>query len=175
MIRSGRDICAVVRRMSPAELKRAVNSSRDRGARRIRKIGRRKGQGGRVGLGLNLPTLSRRARGRSYTHTYVQEGASQDFPGLVKRPWDDAESSLCRTVRARHAASQTHAHKCVAPKRKTQKPRHVGRSLSSRGPLWQKNAGDKIAQPLHRRNPTLRVEKQDPHCMSRSSIGFVYV
>lgn len=132
MIRSGRDICAVVRRMSPAELKRAVNSSRDREARRIRKIGRRKERGGRVGLGLNLPTLSRRVRERSYTRTYVQEGASQDFPGLVKRPWDDAESSLCARCARDTAASQTHARKCVAPERKTQKPRHVGRSLSSR-------------------------------------------
>lgn len=44
---------------------------------------------------------------------------------------------------------------------KTYDAANVGRSR--RGPLWQKNAGDKIAQPLHRRNPSLRVA-QSPHC-----------
>lgn len=58
-----------------------------------------------------------------------------------------------------HICACVHAY--VETFRRKHKNRAVGRSR--RGPLWQKNAEDKIAQPLHRRNPSLRVV-QSPHC-----------
>lgn len=97
---------------------------------------------GSAGLGLNSPTLSRRTGLGTGTGVRLKISSAC----LKGR---GTESPLC--AMGVRTCTRKHTRACISacrPRGKHKNRAATYISRSRRGPLWQKNAGDKIAQPL---------------------------